>query len=161
MRHVILAVLLAACSKGGDTKNQTGDPPPAPDQVKRELAIKGSIAITGAFTATVSLPPGQDMICACFAPDNWVVDATYTDGKDTAVALKISTKQGMQLTSGKLRTDGSLESAGTAGFRGTCQEDRVNNGGVMSIDLDGKLTGKRGEGVTLKGHLDVICHFGL
>src|SRR5215813_9278505 len=129
MRHVILVVLVAACSKGGDNKNQPA-PSGDPKDVKHELAIKGSIAITGSMTATVSLPPGQDFTCGCFAPDNWVVDATYSDGKDAFVALKISTQQGMVLSSGKL-TSGSLRSAGTAGFRGTCQEDRVNSGGEI------------------------------
>jgi hypothetical protein len=73
------------------------------------------------------------------------------------VALTVGTKKGITLTSGKLPSPSPLHS--DTGISGSCKSDRRNMDGVITVDLDAKLTGK--SEVTVKGHLDVVCHEGL
>ena len=173
MRYPLLALALAlfvlvACSKGGDKAKPAGEPtggstaPATPG--KAEKTVTGSLVIGGALTSTISWKPDLALTCACINAKEWQVDATYSDGADTFVALTVSTvdgaTDGLVLTSGKLPTPEPVRSAGSAGISGACKPDNRNSEGVIAVDLDGKLTGKAGE-VTVKGHLDVVCRYGL
>lgn len=93
-----------------------------------------------------------------------MVEATFQDGKGGFVSLKVSTVEGdlhggIQLSSNLVGSMDNLEQK-SGGFRGSCKLDMRNTYGVMSIDLDGALTGKPGT-ETVKGHLDVVCREGL
>ena len=170
MRHVLAAVVfVVACGKGGgksggggsgSASDSTAAGPRPATPGKAEQTVRGTLAIAGAMTAAVSWKPDLALTCACLNEKEVDVDATYSDGADAFVAFHINTTNGLILTSGKLPTPAPLRQPGTAGFTASCKPDNRNTDGVMSIDVDAKLTGKTGE-VTVKGHLDVVCRSGL
>lgn len=168
MRRALLLLMLGfltSCSKGEDeAKPGSGstpgsDPGPATPG-KAEKTVKGTIDVGGAMTAAVTWKPDLSLTCACLGEKDWVVDVTMSDGAGTAVALSVSTTKGITFTSGKLSAPDPLRSEGAAGISGGCKPDNRNVDGVISADLDARVTGKPGE-VTLKGHLDVVCRSGL
>jgi hypothetical protein len=151
MRKLVLIAFVAACSKS-DGKATGADEPPAGAQE----SVTGTLVLGGIFTASVAWKPDLALTCGCLSETDWTVDASYTDGNDAFVALAVSSTRGMTLTSNKVGTPEPLKSEGSAGIKGSCKLDRRNIDGVMSIDLDGTLTGKPGT-ETVKGHLDVVC----
>ena len=162
---VLLILLLAACSKG-ESKNGAGaDPkggPPAGggEPGKKQLTVDGTLAFGGALSTEVSWKPDLALTCSCINDKDWAVDATMSDGKDTFVAVSVNTMKGITVTSGKLPSASPVQSEGRAGISGACKPDNRNTDGVISVDLDARLSGKDGQ-VTMKGHLDVVCREGL
>lgn len=165
MRRALLLVILVSCSKGDNKAAPGSDPRPGAEPAsaapaRAEKAVKGTLALGGALTASVSWKPDLALFCACISDKEWVVDATMSDGSDTFVALSVSPAKGISLTSGKLSTPEPARSEAGVGISGGCRPDKRNVDGVIAVDLDAKLTGKAGD-VTIKGHLDVVCRDGL
>src|SRR5262245_58571157 len=154
---VIVVVVVVACGKGGDKPAPGGSGPasgpPSTGPVKQEKTVKGTLTMGGAMTGTFAWKDGDAFDCACIAPTNWQIDVTMTDGT-AYTALTLSSSRGINMTSGALSTPEPLQSP--TGVTGSCKPDNWNADGVISIDVDGKPTGKAGE-VTVKGHLDAIC----
>ncbi len=167
MRRALLLVVLVACSKSDD-KAKPGSQPapgggtgsePAAAPGKAEKTVKGSLTLGGALTATVSSQPDLSLTCACLSEKEFAVDVTMTDGKGLFTAIALNTAKGMSLTSAKLPNAAMLHAPPGAGMSGGCKPDNRNTDGVISIDIDGKVTGE--SEVTVKGHLDVVCRDGL
>jgi hypothetical protein len=165
MRRVLVILVLAACSKGeskgapgADQKGGAEAGGGAPGT--KELKVDGTLTFGGALTTEVSWKPDLALTCTCINDKDWAVDATMSDGKDTFVAVSVNTMKGITVTSGKLPSPSPMLSEGRAGISGACKPDKRNTDGVISVDLDAKLSGKDGE-VTMKGHLDVVCREGL
>ena len=165
MRRALLLVVLVACSKGENKSAPGSEPTPGSEPGaggpgKAEKTVKGTLTFGRALTAEVSWKPDLALTCSCINDKDWAVDATMSDGKDTFVAVSVITMKGITVTSGKLPSPSPVLSEGRAGISGACKPDKRNTDGVISADLDAKLTGKDGE-VTMKGHLDIVCREGL
>ena len=166
MRYSFVLVLLVACSKGEDKAAPGSEPgagsgPATAGPTKAEKTVKGTLELGGALGLSVSWKPDLALTCACINEKEWAVEATMSDGKETFVSVNVNTvngtPDGVRLTSLKVS---SARSEPGVGISGACKPDMRNTDGVISADLDAKLTGTAGD-VTVKGHLDVVCREGL
>ena len=163
MRRALLLVVLVACSKG-ENKSAPGADPSAGSEPSgggpgtKEKTVKGTLTFGGAIAGTATWKPDLALSCGCINENNWTVDTTLSGEGDMAVAITVSSNNGIKLTGGKIIE--IARSEGKAGITGSCKPDNRNTDGVIAFDLDAKVTGKDGE-VTIKGHLDVVCREGL